>query len=163
LRDIPQQFQRLSIDTGRSVQHTRNMTRPTGRPKGRPRGDNFLAIDAMIINGAGELFRVGHCRTPSGAIREFVSRLWGSDPQAVLEIAPAFGPNYRNAIASFRPQAVGQSKEAVIRRVLRRMEPTVYRHRGTLSVGGPLFGRGLFGYAVARALDSRRGRRRVVD
>jgi hypothetical protein len=139
--------------------------KPLRLSRGRPRIDKFWAVDALILNGAQELFRTAHCRTPSGAIREFVSRLWASDHQAVLGIVPAFGPDYRDAVASFRPQAVGNSKEAVVRRVLRRMEPTTYRHRGKLiAIGGPLFGRGLLGYGVARALDHRRGRRRrVVD
>jgi hypothetical protein len=74
-------------------------TPPLRPSRGRPRIDKFWAVDAMILNGAGELFRTGHCRTPTGAIREFISRLWAGDHQAVLEIAPAFGPDYRDAVA----------------------------------------------------------------
>jgi hypothetical protein len=104
-------------------------TPPLRPSRGRPRIDKFWAVDAMIHNGAGELFRTGRCRTPTGAIREFISRLWAGDHQAVLEIAPAFWPDYRDAVARFRPQAMGNSVEAIVRRVLRRLEPTHYRYR----------------------------------
>jgi len=145
--------------------------KPFRLSRGRPRIDKFCAVDALILNGAEELFRIGHCRTPTEAIREFVSRLWAGDHPAILAIVPAFGPDYRAAVltdlASFRPRAVGNSEAAVVRRALRRMEPTTYRHRGKLiATGGPLFGvgRGLLAYSIARAVDNRRGRRRrVVD
>jgi hypothetical protein len=147
------------------------MEKPIRRPRGRPPVARYWALDALIINGSENLFRTGCVRTPTEAIREFVSRLWAGDHQAVLAIVPAFGTDYRDTVltdlASFRPQLAGCSKEAVVRRVLGRMEPTTYRHRGKLiAIGGPLFGagRGLLGYGIAKALDHRRGRRRrVVD
>jgi hypothetical protein len=146
-----------------------NMEKPVRRSRGRPPVGKYWALDALIIGGSGDLFRTGRFRTPTEAIREFVSRLWAGDHQAVLAIVPAFGTDYRDAVltdlANFRRQVVGCSKEAVVRRVLGRMEPTTYRHRGKLiAIGGPLFGagRGLLGYGMAKALDHRRGRRRRV-
>jgi hypothetical protein len=146
-----------------------DMEKSIRRPRGRPLGARYWALDALIINGAEALFRTGFASTPTVAIREFVFRLWAGDHLAIMAISLAFGTGYRNALlidlASFRPRTVGNSKEAVVRRVLGRMEATTHRQRGrVIAIGGPLYGasRGLLGYGITRALDSRRGRRRRV-
>jgi Arc/MetJ-type ribon-helix-helix transcriptional regulator len=140
----------------------RDMEEPIRRSRGRPRIDKFWAVDALITNGAEELLRTGRYRSPSAAVREFIRQLWSGDRCAVLAILAAANAHDRDAVLDdlhrFRPQAIGQSQEAVLRRVLRRMEPTVTRYRGGIVVGRPQFG-GVLG----RALDRRRGPRRAVD
>jgi hypothetical protein len=154
-----------------------DMERPIRRSRGRPGIDKFWAVDAMIINGAEELMRNGRGRypTPSGAIREFVRRLWSGDVCAILAILPAANAHFlddmlkeeRRVVVDvgcnrvvvddldqFRPQAIGASAEAVFRRVLRRLEPTVVRYCGGRITTGPLF----VG-VLAKGLDRRRGRR----
>jgi hypothetical protein len=163
------------------------MEKPIRRPRGRPRIDKFWAVDALIIKGAEELMRTGRGRypTPSGAIREFVRRLWSGDVCAILAILPAANAHFLDDMLpkkeerrvvfvdvggrrivvddldQFRPQAIGASAEAVFRRVLRGLEPTVVRYRGGRITTGPRFDG-----VLAKGLDRRRGprpRRALVE
>jgi hypothetical protein len=147
------------------------------RPRGRPRFDKYLGVDIMIIAGATELLRVPRYHSLSGAIREFVRRLWSGDVCAVLTALAAFDARLLDDVLKegrvvvsvggrrvvvddldqFRPQAIGANPEAVCRRVLRRLEPTVTHYRGGVVVSKPLCS-GVW----PSPLDRRRGPRRAL-
>jgi hypothetical protein len=158
----------------------RDMETPIRLSRGRPGIDKFWAVDCVIINAAEELVRAGRggFRTPSGAIREFVRRVWSGDYWAVLTVLAAANAHFlddmlkeRRVVVDvcgkrvvvddldlFRPQAIGASEEAVVWRVRRRLKAIIRRRGGVVWTSKPLIRSPLSGL-----LDKRRGPRRAFD
>lgn len=128
----------------------------------RPRLDKFMGVDRLLISKAADEAR-NSVESPTTLIRRVVSRCWNCDPDyaaLLLNFLPLTPDEIGVAIivdkVSVR-RVMGQSEQAVLRRVLKRLEASTIRIRGQLA------GRGIPSIhepSLSRR-DGRRGRRRV--